>query len=94
MSGVNFWEAVFTSGQYTIHEITADIQLPREENNMNLFHKTTQVVLRSEEQRDEYIERLQKAHVEYRVFEDQENVYSKDKRFIFRINAADLRKVS
>ena len=94
MSGVNFWEAVFTSGQYTIHEITADIQLPREENNMNLFHKTTQVVLRSEEQRDEYIERLQKAHVEYRVFEDQENVYSKNKRFIFRINAADLKKVS
>ena len=43
---------------------------------MNLFHKTTQVVLRSEEQRDEYIEKLQKAHVDYRVFEDQETVYS------------------
>lgn len=94
ISGVNFWEAVFTTGQYTIHEITADIQLPREENNMNLFHKTTQVVLRSEEQRDEYIEKLQKAHVDYRVFEDQETVYSRDKRFIFRINAADLKKVS
>ena len=61
---------------------------------MNLFHKTTQVVLRSEEQRDEFIEKLQKAHVDYRVFEDQETVYSWDKRFIFRINAADLKKVS
>ena len=38
---------------------------------MKLFHKTTQVVLRSEEQRDEYIEKLQKAHVDYRVFEGQ-----------------------
>ena len=42
----------------------------------------------------EYIEKLQKAHVDYRVFEDQETVYSRDKRFIFRINAADLKKVS
>lgn len=31
ISVVYFWEAVFTSEQYTIHEITADIQLPKEE---------------------------------------------------------------
>ena len=60
---------------------------------MKLFHKTTQVVLRSEEQRDEYIEKLQKAHVDYRVFEGQNTVHTRDKRFIVHINAEDLKKV-
>ena len=45
---------------------------------MKLFHITTQVVLRSEEQRDEYIEKLQKAHVDYRVFEGQNTVVDDD----------------
>ena len=61
---------------------------------MKLFHKTTQVVLRSEEQRDEYIEKLQKTHVDYRVFEGQNTVHTRDKRFIVRINSEDLKKVS
>ena len=61
---------------------------------MKLFHKTTQVVLRSEEQRDEYIEKLQKAHVDYRVFESQNTIYTRDRRYIVRINAEDLKKVS
>ena len=59
---------------------------------MKLFHKTTQVVLRSEEQRDEYIEKLQKAHVDYRVFEGQNTVHTRDKRFIVRMNAEDMKK--
>jgi hypothetical protein len=31
MPVVNIWEAFSKPGKYNIHEITADIQLPREE---------------------------------------------------------------
>jgi hypothetical protein len=61
---------------------------------MSLFHKKETVVLKNEQQKDAYIERLEKAHVEYDVFEDQDNIYSRGVSYIIRIKASDLKKVS
>ena len=61
---------------------------------MSLFNKKETIVLRSEQQKDAYIERLEKAHVEYDVFEDRDTIYSRDVSYIIRIKASDLKKVS
>ena len=45
---------------------------------MSLFNRKETIVLKSEQQKDAYIERLEKAHVEYDVFEDRDNIYSRD----------------
>ena len=59
-----------------------------------MFSKKETVVLKNEQQKDAYIERLEKAHVEYDVFEDQDNIYSRGVSYIIRIKASDLKKVS
>ena len=46
---------------------------------MSLFGKKGKVVLTSEEQRDAFIEKLQNAHVDYRVFEIEDSAYSRKK---------------
>jgi hypothetical protein len=61
---------------------------------MSLFNRKETIVLKSEQQKDAYIERLEKAHVEYDVFEDRDNIYSRDVSYIVRVKAADLKKVS
>lgn len=61
---------------------------------MSLFGKKGKVVLTSEEQRDAFIEKLQNAHVDYRVFEIEDSAYSKKKHYVIRVSAADLAKVS
>ena len=43
---------------------------------MSLFGKKETVVLKSEQQKDAYIERLEKAHVEYDVFEDMVRLFT------------------
>ena len=61
---------------------------------MSLFNKKETIVLKSEQQKDAYIERLEKAHVEYYVFEDRDTIYSRDVSYIIRVKASDLKKVS
>ena len=61
---------------------------------MSLFNKKETIVLKSEQQKDTYIERLENAHVDYDVFEDRETVYSRNATFIIRVKASDLMKVS
>ena len=61
---------------------------------MSLFNKKETIVLKSEQQKDTYIERLEKAHVEYDVFEDRDTIYSRDVSYIIRVKASDLKKVS
>lgn len=46
------------------------------------------------QQRDAFIERLEKAHVAYDVKEDRDSIYSQDLTFYIRVKAEDLRKVS
>ena len=61
---------------------------------MSLFTRKKTIVLKSEKQKDTYIEKLEKAHVEYDIFEDRENIYTRDISYIVRIKAANLKKVS
>ena len=61
---------------------------------MSLFQKMDKVVLRSEGQRDAFIEKLQKAHIEYRIQEVQDSVFSHKTRYIVHVSAADLMKLS
>ena len=61
---------------------------------MSLFSKKETIILKTEQQKDAYIDRLEKAHVEYDIFEDRDTVYSRDVSYIIRVKAADLKKVS
>ena len=60
---------------------------------MNIFTKKEKIVLRSEQQKDDFIERLEKAHVDYDIHEDKENSFGNDIAYIVRIPAADMKKV-
>ena len=61
---------------------------------MSLFNKKETIILKSEQQKDAYIERLENAHVDYDVFEDRDTVYSRDVTYIIRVKSSDLKKVS
>jgi len=61
---------------------------------MSLFNRKGTIVFKSEQQKDAYIERLEKAHVEYDASEDRDSIYSRDVSYIIRIKASDLKKVS
>lgn len=62
---------------------------------MILFRKSNvkMIVLKTTQQRDEFIERLDKAHVEYDVSEKRDDVYSRDIFYIIHVNAEDYKKV-
>ena len=61
---------------------------------MHLFTRKETVVLKTEQQRDAFIEKLEKAHVDYDVSEDRVSVFSDKTNFYFRLKADDLKKVS
>lgn len=61
---------------------------------MSLFSRKETIILKTEQQKDAYIERLEKAHVDYDIHEDRETVYSRDVSYIIRVKAEDLKKVS
>ena len=61
---------------------------------MNLFTKKETVVLKTEQQKDAFIEKLEKAHVDYDVSEDRVSVFSDKMNFYIRLKADDLKKVS
>ena len=61
---------------------------------MHLFTRKETVVLKTEQQRDAFIEKLEKAHVDYDVSEDRVSVFSDKMYFYIRLKADDLKKVS
>ncbi len=63
---------------------------------MSLFRKNNMemIVLKTLQQRDAYIDRLENAHVAYEVCEEREDVYSRDTSYIIRVRSEDLKKVS
>ena len=65
-----------------------------EDSVMSIFNKTKTIVLKTEQQKDAYIERLEKAHVEYDIIEDRDSIYSRDLTYYIRVKAADMKKVS
>ena len=66
---------------------------PAEESSMNLFTKKETVILKTEQQKDACIEKLNAAHVDYEVYEDRETIYSRDVTYIVKFRTADLKKV-
>ena len=61
---------------------------------MSLFDRKQKIILKTEQQKDAYIDRLEKAHIEYDIHEERDTVYSRDVSYIIRVKAADLQKVS
>ena len=61
---------------------------------MNRFSKKETIILKSEQQKDAYIEKLEKARVEYDISEDREMINSRDVTYIIRVKSSDLKKVS
>ncbi len=55
---------------------------------MKLFRKKEKIVLRSVQQKEDFIEKLEKANVAYDIREDRD-----DSSFIIRVYAGDLQKV-
>lgn len=60
---------------------------------MTLFTKKEKIILNSELQKDDFIEKLDKAHVDYDVREDKASVFGGKVAYIFSIKATDLKKV-
>lgn len=61
---------------------------------MRLFTKKEMIILKTEQQKDAYIDRLEKAHVDYDVREEREDIYSREVTYIISVRAEDLKKVS
>lgn len=61
---------------------------------MSLFSKKETIVLKTMQQRDAFIERLEKAHVDYEIKEDRDSIYSQDLTFYIRVKSEDMKKVS
>ena len=61
---------------------------------MSLFSRKETIVLKTERQKDAYIERLENAHIAYDVFETTDILYGGGTSYIVRVKAADLKKIS
>lgn len=61
---------------------------------MKLFSRKETIILKTERQRDEYIDRLDKAHVDYDVSETYDDMNHRAVTYQIRVSAADLKKVS
>lgn len=60
---------------------------------MSIFGKKEKIVLFSEAQKDEMIEKLESAHIEYDIREKSDSVFSNHLSYIVLVNAGDLKKV-
>ncbi len=60
---------------------------------MSIFTKKEKIVLFSEAQKDQLIEKLESAHIEYDVRESQDSVFSTHTSYIVSVPAGDLKKV-
>ena len=60
---------------------------------MSIFTKKEKVVLFSETQKDQLIEKLESAHIDYDIREDKGSVFSTHTSYIVRVPAGELKKV-
>ena len=65
----------------------------KEDMIMMLFSKKRRIMLYTEQQRDEFIEKLEKANVEFDIREDKDDVPSHKTAFIISIREKDYKKV-
>lgn len=56
---------------------------------MKLFRKKTNVFLRSEQQKEEFIEKLESAHIRYAIRPDEDNASG----YVVRMLVDDLKKL-
>lgn len=75
---------------HVIKQITTHI---KEDNLMKLFSKKEKIILRSEQQKDDFIEKLENAHIDYDIREDKSSVSNNQLTYIVRIEAADMKKL-
>ncbi len=60
---------------------------------MSIFTKKEKIVLFSEAQRDQLIEKLESAHIDYDVRENKDSVFSTHTSYIVRVPAGEIKKV-
>ncbi len=60
---------------------------------MKLFSRKKTIILRSEQQKEELIEKFENAHVKYDLRPDKDNVYNNHPSYIVHISASELAKV-
>ncbi len=63
---------------------------------MGRFRKNgmEKIVLMTEKQKDNYIDRLEDANVDFEVSVERESIYSREIQYVIRVKAEDLKKVS
>jgi len=61
---------------------------------MSLFNKKETIIMKNEKQKDAYIEKLEKAHIEFDVSEHRDAICRRDTLYFIRVKASDLKKVS
>ncbi len=61
---------------------------------MSIFVKKETIVFMNEQQKDEYIEKLNNANVEYRIAETHEEPFGSKVTYTIQVRASDLKKVS
>ncbi|MBP5355168.1 MAG: hypothetical protein J6Y67_08575 [Lachnospiraceae bacterium] len=60
---------------------------------MKLFRKKEKIILRSEQQKEEFVEKCEKAHIDYDVRADRDDAPGEPSIYIVRVYAEDLQKV-
>lgn len=60
---------------------------------MKLFAKKENIVLRSEEERDNLVEKLENLHIKYAVRKDSDGVSGSHITYIIRLRSEDMQKV-
>ncbi len=60
---------------------------------MKLFSRKEKIILRSERQKDDFIEKLENAHIDYDIREAKDSFSDNNLTYIVKIEAADLKKV-
>ena len=60
---------------------------------MKLFRKKEKIILRSEQQKEDFVAKLEKAHIDYDIREDWDNASGKSCAYIIRVYAEDYKRV-
>ena len=60
---------------------------------MKLFRKKEKIILRSEQMKDEFIDKLENAHLDYNIRTDRDESFDGHPTYIIRVYATDLAKV-
>ena len=64
-----------------------------EEEEMKLWNKKETIELYSESQKDNMIERLESAHVNFQI-QEVENLFTAEKHFNISVDANDMKKIA